>query len=150
MEKCAEAQATDTHSGGSSSQVVFINIPDSYPPAAPVTCCYTVNAFQPSNKDWVGLFKVRKQGGCPFREPGFIKILKVKLPLQKGWRKTRDYYTFVWVDPCQDVKEHLSEIRQAVFNGNKFLLSHRLMLSALLHTTCLECLKCGGTNMKIL
>lgn len=123
MEKCGEVAAAETPSQRIHSHVAFIDIPHSYPPATPITCCYTVTAFQASNKDWVGVFKVRKQVSCPFCEAGFKKILKVELPLQVGWSKTSDYYTFVWVDPCQDQ----SEIRQAVFNGNKFHLSHRVM-----------------------
>ncbi|TNN03324.1 hypothetical protein fugu_000353 [Takifugu bimaculatus] len=90
MDSCAKPP--ETPSSLIFSQVVFIDIPHSYPPAAPLTCCYTVTAaFQPSNKDWVGIFRV-------------------------GWSKTRDYHTFVWVDSSQDGTGHQSEIRQAVFN----------------------------------
>lgn len=60
MASCAETP--ETPSSPIFSQVVFNDIPHSYPPAAPLTCCYTVTAaFQPSNKDWVGIFKVRWQ-----------------------------------------------------------------------------------------
>lgn len=73
------------------SQVVFTDTPYSYPPATPVTCCYTLNdAFQPNPRDWVGIFKV-------------------------GWSTTKDYHTFVWVEPCLDVVGHESATRQAVF-----------------------------------
>lgn len=137
MEKRAEAAAAENPSQCISSQVVFIDIPHSYPPATPVTCCYTVTAFQPSNKDWVGVFKVRKRVCCAFCEAGLKKKKNAKsMPLQVGWSTTRDYYTYVWVDPCQDVEGHQSEIRQAVFNGNKFNFSCRVVLSAL-YTTCL-------------
>lgn len=141
MEKCAEAAAAETISQRISSQVVFIDIPHSYPPATPIICCYTVTAFQPSNRDWVGVFKVRKHVCCPFCEAGLKnkkhnnnnnkKQLIAELPLQVGWSKTRNYHTFVWVEPCQDVKGHQSETRQAVFSGNKFNFSHGVMLSAL-------------------
>ncbi|CAK6977335.1 calcium-binding and coiled-coil domain-containing protein 2-like isoform X2 [Scomber scombrus] len=56
------------------SQVVFTDIPHSYPPATPITCSYTITeAFQPNSRDWVGIFKV-------------------------GWSTTKDYHTFVWVE----------------------------------------------------
>ncbi|XP_018544986.1 calcium-binding and coiled-coil domain-containing protein 2 [Lates calcarifer] len=73
------------------SQVVFIDIPHSYPPATPVTCCYTLTAgYQPHPRDWVGIFKV-------------------------GWSTAKDYHTFVWVEPCLDVVGQGSVTRQAVF-----------------------------------
>ncbi|XP_054617884.1 calcium-binding and coiled-coil domain-containing protein 2 [Dunckerocampus dactyliophorus] len=72
------------------SQVVFRNIPHSYPPSTPVTCSYTLTAaFQPHSRDWVGIFKV-------------------------GWSTTKDYYTFVWVEPCADVGQQAAG-RQACF-----------------------------------
>uniref|UniRef100_A0A8C3B1W0 SKICH domain-containing protein n=1 Tax=Cyclopterus lumpus TaxID=8103 RepID=A0A8C3B1W0_CYCLU len=71
------------------SQVVFTDPPHSYPPVSPVTCSYThTPAFQPSPRDWVGMFKV-------------------------GWSTTKDYHTFVWVESCLDVVG--SATRQAVF-----------------------------------
>ncbi|XP_059181071.1 calcium-binding and coiled-coil domain-containing protein 2 isoform X1 [Centropristis striata] len=70
------------------SQVVFTDTPHSYPPATPVTCCYTrTAAFQPNPRDWVGIFKV-------------------------GWSTTKDYHTFVWVD-LDEAEESAS--RNAVF-----------------------------------
>lgn len=61
MESSAEAAATD-FSARTFSQVVFTDIPHSYPPSTSVTCCYTLTpAFQPNPRDWVGIFKVRKQ-----------------------------------------------------------------------------------------
>ncbi|XP_070708106.1 calcium-binding and coiled-coil domain-containing protein 2 isoform X2 [Pempheris klunzingeri] len=60
------------------SQVVFTDIPHSYPPSTHVTCSYTLTAdLQPTSRDWVGIFKV-------------------------GWSSTKDYHTFVWVESCQD------------------------------------------------
>lgn len=42
------------------SQVLFADIPPSYLPATPITCCYTLTpALQPQPRDWVGIFKVR-------------------------------------------------------------------------------------------
>uniref|UniRef100_A0A8C7XLH4 SKICH domain-containing protein n=1 Tax=Oryzias sinensis TaxID=183150 RepID=A0A8C7XLH4_9TELE len=56
------------------SQVVFTDIPHSYPPSTTVTCRYTYStAFQPNSRDWVGIFKV-------------------------GWSTIKDYHTFVWVE----------------------------------------------------
>ncbi|KAM4524119.1 calcium-binding and coiled-coil domain-containing protein 2 [Odontesthes bonariensis] len=69
------------------SQVVFIDIPKSYPPSTPITCRYTLKAAViPNSRDWVGIFKV-------------------------GWSTMKDYHTFVWVEPFQDV----GSTRQAVF-----------------------------------
>ncbi|XP_062269781.1 calcium-binding and coiled-coil domain-containing protein 2 [Platichthys flesus] len=71
------------------SQVVFNNIPQSYPPSTSLTCHYTA-AFQPHPRDWVGIFKV-------------------------GWNSAKDYHTFVWVEPCLDVVGQESVSRQTVF-----------------------------------
>ncbi|KAM6898688.1 calcium-binding and coiled-coil domain-containing protein 2 isoform 2-T2 [Lycodopsis pacificus] len=73
------------------SQVVFTDTPYSYPPSTSVTCCYTLTtAYQPNSRDWVGIFKV-------------------------GWSTTKDYHTFVWVEPSLDVVGQQSATRQAVF-----------------------------------
>ncbi|XP_070783013.1 calcium-binding and coiled-coil domain-containing protein 2 [Enoplosus armatus] len=90
MESPTTAAATDS-TARTFSQVVFIDIPHSYPPSTPVTCCYTLTpAFQPHPRDWVGIFKV-------------------------GWSTTKDYHTFVWVEPCLDVVGQQSVTRQSVF-----------------------------------
>uniref|UniRef100_A0A673Y322 Calcium binding and coiled-coil domain 2 n=1 Tax=Salmo trutta TaxID=8032 RepID=A0A673Y322_SALTR len=61
------------------SQVVFQEIPNSYVSNVALTCCYTLTAaIQPNPRDWVGIFKV-------------------------GWRTTKDYHTFVWVEPSLDL-----------------------------------------------
>ncbi|KAJ3607995.1 hypothetical protein NHX12_025046 [Muraenolepis orangiensis] len=63
------------------SQVTFIDIPKTYIGSAPVTCHYTLAVgFQPTTRDWIGLFKV-------------------------GWSTTKDYYNFVWVDLPVDLVE---------------------------------------------
>ncbi|KAK9530017.1 hypothetical protein VZT92_011555 [Zoarces viviparus] len=73
------------------SQVVFTDTPYSYPLSTSVTCCYTLTtAYQPNSRDWVGIFKV-------------------------GWSTTKDYHTFVWVEPSLDVVGQESATRQAVF-----------------------------------
>ncbi|XP_029383901.1 calcium-binding and coiled-coil domain-containing protein 2 isoform X2 [Echeneis naucrates] len=73
------------------SQVIFTDIPHSYPPSAAITCSYTFSAaYQPSSRDWVGIFKV-------------------------GWSTTKDYHTFVWTEPCQDREDQQSVMRQVVF-----------------------------------
>ncbi|XP_073346375.1 calcium-binding and coiled-coil domain-containing protein 2 isoform X2 [Pagrus major] len=90
MEGSTEAAATGSPTP-TFSQVVFIDIPHSYPPSTHITCCYTLNAaLQPNPRDWVGIFKV-------------------------GWSTTKDYHTFVWVEPCLDVVGQQSMTRQAVF-----------------------------------
>lgn len=133
MDSCAKPP--ETPSNLIFSQVVFIDIPHSYPPAAPLTCCYTVTAaFQPSNKDWVGIFRVRQQVLRPLWRADLLSGERSNhLPLQVGWSKTRDYHTFVWVDSNQDGTGHQSEIRQAVFNGNKSHLSCRVDVCTIHH-----------------
>ncbi|KAM4623973.1 calcium-binding and coiled-coil domain-containing protein 2 isoform 2-T2 [Polymixia lowei] len=76
MEKSTEGAVTES---SSFSQVLFNDIPHIYPPSTPVSCHYTLTAaFQPSTRDWVGIFKV-------------------------GWSTTKDYHTFVWVEPPLDL-----------------------------------------------
>ncbi|XP_035590885.1 calcium-binding and coiled-coil domain-containing protein 2-like isoform X2 [Oncorhynchus keta] len=61
------------------SQVVFQEIPNTYVSNVALTCCYTLTAaIQPNPRDWVGIFKV-------------------------GWSTTKDYHTFVWVEPSLDL-----------------------------------------------
>ncbi|XP_052426875.1 calcium-binding and coiled-coil domain-containing protein 2-like [Carassius gibelio] len=60
------------------SQVVFNDVPPSYPPNTAVTCRYTITgALEPSQRDWIGIYKV-------------------------GWNSTQKYYTYVWVVPSLD------------------------------------------------
>lgn len=41
------------------SQVVFIDVPPSYPLYTDVTCCYKLTeGLIPSTKDWIGIYKV--------------------------------------------------------------------------------------------
>ncbi|XP_040885486.1 calcium-binding and coiled-coil domain-containing protein 2 isoform X2 [Toxotes jaculatrix] len=90
MESPAEAAAADA-SARTFSQVVFIDIPHSYPPSIPITCRYTLTAaYQPHSRDWVGIFKV-------------------------GWSTAKDYHTFVWVEPCLDVVGEQPVTGQVVF-----------------------------------
>lgn len=59
METPAEAADTDP-AARTFSQVVFMDIPHSYPPATRVICRYGVTeAFRSNPRDWVGIFKVR-------------------------------------------------------------------------------------------
>ncbi|KAG7219820.1 hypothetical protein INR49_005842 [Caranx melampygus] len=91
MERPSEAAADVSAASCTYSQVVFTNIPHSYTPSTPITCCYNLNAaYQPHSRDWVGIFKV-------------------------GWSTTKDYHTFVWAEPCQDVAGQESVTMQAVF-----------------------------------
>ncbi|KAM6896948.1 calcium-binding and coiled-coil domain-containing protein 2 [Xenentodon cancila] len=90
MDGVTEAAAADP-SPHTYSQVVFMDIPHSYPPSTPITCCYTFSAaLKPQSRDWVGIFKV-------------------------GWSTTKEYYTFVWVEPSQDVECQQTMTRRAVF-----------------------------------
>lgn len=84
------AEAADP-SAPTFSQVVFVDIPQSYPPSTNITCNYTLTAaFQPNPRDWVGIFKV-------------------------GWSTTKDYHTFVWVEPCLDTVGEQTMSRHAFF-----------------------------------
>lgn len=71
------------------SQVVFNDVPPSYPPNSAVTCRYTLtDAVVPTPRDWVGIYKV-------------------------GWSSAQKYYTYVWVEPCLD---HVGPVQQVVFS----------------------------------
>ncbi|KAA0725231.1 Tax1-binding protein 1 -like protein [Triplophysa tibetana] len=60
------------------SQVVFNDVPPSYPPNMALTCRYTITeGLQPNPRDWIGIFKV-------------------------GWQSTQRYYSYEWVVPCLD------------------------------------------------
>ncbi|XP_067286678.1 calcium-binding and coiled-coil domain-containing protein 2 [Pseudorasbora parva] len=73
------------------SQVVFIDVPPSYPPNIAVSCRYTLTgALQPNPRDWVGIFKV-------------------------GWTSTQQYYNYVWVEPCLDHAGPEPLLQQVVF-----------------------------------
>lgn len=61
MERPSEAAADASAASCTYSQVVFTNIPHSYTPSTPITCCYNLNAaYQPNSRDWVGIFKVSR------------------------------------------------------------------------------------------
>ncbi|XP_026207198.1 calcium-binding and coiled-coil domain-containing protein 2 isoform X2 [Anabas testudineus] len=88
MERPTEAAAHDS-STRTFSQVVFTNIPHSYPPSTVVTCHYTLTAgYKPHPRDWVGIFKV-------------------------GWSTTKDYHTFVWAEHNKDGQQPMTKV--AVF-----------------------------------
>ncbi|XP_018978951.1 calcium-binding and coiled-coil domain-containing protein 2 [Cyprinus carpio] len=73
------------------SQVVFNDVPPSYPPTNAVVCRYTLTgALEPSPRDWIGIYKV-------------------------GWSSTQMYYTYVWVEPCQDHIGPEPLVQQVVF-----------------------------------
>ncbi|XP_007259170.3 calcium-binding and coiled-coil domain-containing protein 2 [Astyanax mexicanus] len=70
-----EYRATLVMERSSYSQVVFMDVPRSYPPSTPVKCSFTVTGeLIPTSKDWIGVFKV-------------------------GWNSTQKYYNYVWVEP---------------------------------------------------
>ncbi|RVE59898.1 hypothetical protein OJAV_G00193730 [Oryzias javanicus] len=74
MEKAAEEPPAADPAASTYSQVVFTDIPHSYPFSTTVTCRYTYSTtFQPNSRDWVGIFKV-------------------------GWSTIKDYHTFIWVE----------------------------------------------------
>uniref|UniRef100_A0A8C9DRI9 Calcium-binding and coiled-coil domain-containing protein 2 n=1 Tax=Prolemur simus TaxID=1328070 RepID=A0A8C9DRI9_PROSS len=56
------------------SQVIFNSVEKFYVPGGDITCHYTLTQhFIPRRKDWIGIFRV-------------------------GWKTTREYYTFMWVN----------------------------------------------------
>ncbi|KAK3559620.1 hypothetical protein QTP86_013580 [Hemibagrus guttatus] len=62
------------------SQVVFIDVPPSYPINTDVICCYKLRGgLIPNPKDWIGVYKV-------------------------GWESTVKYYCYEWTKPCLDYK----------------------------------------------
>ncbi|KAI5623235.1 calcium-binding and coiled-coil domain-containing protein 2 [Silurus asotus] len=62
------------------SQVVFIDVPRSYPLNTHVTCCYKMTGdLIPSSKDWIGIYKV-------------------------GWDSVQKYYCYQWTTACLDYK----------------------------------------------
>uniref|UniRef100_A0A8C2AH56 Calcium binding and coiled-coil domain 2 n=1 Tax=Cyprinus carpio TaxID=7962 RepID=A0A8C2AH56_CYPCA len=74
------------------SQVVFNDVPPSYPPNTAVTCRYTLTgALEPSTRDWIGIYKV-------------------------GWISTQKYYTYVWVTPSLDHVGPEPLVLQVVFS----------------------------------
>ncbi|KAK7919404.1 hypothetical protein WMY93_010688 [Mugilogobius chulae] len=85
MDSSIEAASGDP-AAATFSQVVFTNVPRSYPISTSVTCNYTVTpAFQPHNRDWV------------------------------GWSSAKEYHTFVWVEPCLDSAGQETLTKQAIF-----------------------------------
>nr|XP_020460372.1 calcium-binding and coiled-coil domain-containing protein 2 isoform X2 [Monopterus albus] len=87
----AAAVAAADCSARTYSQVVFIDIPHSYPPSTPITCGYTLTEpYQAHHKDWVGIFKV-------------------------GWSTAKDYHTFVWAKHSVDVTGQEPVTKQAIF-----------------------------------
>ncbi|KAJ0016103.1 hypothetical protein NQD34_014393 [Periophthalmus magnuspinnatus] len=90
MDSSIEAASVDP-TAATFSQVVFTDVPRSYPTNTGVTCNYTVTpSFHPHNRDWVGIFKV-------------------------GWSSAKEYHTFIWVEPCQDSAGQETLMKQAVF-----------------------------------
>ncbi|KAK7134647.1 hypothetical protein R3I93_017927 [Phoxinus phoxinus] len=73
------------------SQVVFNDVPPSYPPNTAVSCRYTVTGdLQPNTRDWIGIYKV-------------------------GWNLTQQYYSYEWVEPCLDQIGPEPIVHQVVF-----------------------------------
>ncbi|XP_023691578.2 calcium-binding and coiled-coil domain-containing protein 2 [Paramormyrops kingsleyae] len=95
MTECNEAPPTSLVMDRSTaySQIIFNEVPKSYPPNVPLKCIYTVTAaIQPDRRDWVGIFKV-------------------------GWNTTRDYYTFVWANSSSDPQKENQEKPHVLFDA---------------------------------
>lgn len=48
-----------------------------------------------------------------------MSFLSFSTLFQVGWTTTKDYHTFVWVEPCIDVVGEQTVTRQAFFKGKK-------------------------------
>ncbi|XP_048870222.1 calcium-binding and coiled-coil domain-containing protein 2 [Brienomyrus brachyistius] len=95
MSECSEAPPTSLVMDRSTaySQIIFNEVPKSYPPNVPLKCIYMVTAaIQPDRRDWVGIFKV-------------------------GWNTTRDYYTFVWANSSSDPQKENQEKPHVLFDA---------------------------------
>ncbi|KAI5103262.1 calcium-binding and coiled-coil domain-containing protein 2 [Silurus meridionalis] len=78
------------------SQVVFIDVPRSYPLNTHVTCCYKMTGdLIPSSKDWIGIYKV-------------------------GWDSVQKYYCYQWTTACLDYKG-LEPLTQQIFFKESYL-----------------------------
>lgn len=56
---------------------------------------------------------------CLFCRTSLWSLSDFLKSLQVGWSTTKDYHTFVWVEPCLDVVGEQTA-RQAVFKGEKY------------------------------
>ncbi|KAF6298161.1 calcium binding and coiled-coil domain 2 [Rhinolophus ferrumequinum] len=75
------------------SQIIFNNVEKFYVPGGDVTCYYTLTQhFIPRRKDWIGIFRV-------------------------GWKTTREYYTFMWVNLPTDLKSESTKQQEVQFKA---------------------------------
>ncbi|MCI4384269.1 hypothetical protein PGIGA_G00036830 [Pangasianodon gigas] len=78
------------------SQVVFIDVPHSYPLHSDVTCSYKLTGgLIPNPKDWIGIYKV-------------------------GWDSAHKYHCYEWAKPCLDCKG-LEPPKQQIFFKESYL-----------------------------
>lgn len=86
------------------SQVLFVDIPKSYPPATPITCRYTLTpALQPEPRDWVGIFKVRwgvSLLGLCWLPPETRSCLFASCAFSTGWMEHNQGLSHLCVDRC--------------------------------------------------
>ncbi|KAM5273751.1 calcium-binding and coiled-coil domain-containing protein 2 [Ctenodactylus gundi] len=75
------------------SQVIFNSVEKFYVPGGDITCYYTFTQhFVPRRKDWIGIFRV-------------------------GWKTTREYYTFMWVDLPSDLSSDSAKQQEVQFKA---------------------------------
>uniref|UniRef100_A0A2K6V2N1 Calcium-binding and coiled-coil domain-containing protein 2 n=1 Tax=Saimiri boliviensis boliviensis TaxID=39432 RepID=A0A2K6V2N1_SAIBB len=75
------------------SQVIFNSVEKFYIPGGDVTCHYTFTQhFIPRRKDWIGIFRV-------------------------GWKTTREYYTFMWVNLPIDLNNKSAKQQEVQFKA---------------------------------
>ncbi|XP_051968620.1 calcium-binding and coiled-coil domain-containing protein 2 [Xyrauchen texanus] len=96
-DRTEEEMITAVMETSSFSQVVFNDVPPSYPPNTAVTCRYTLTGgLQPNPRDWIGIFKV-------------------------GWNSTTMYLCYVWVEPCLDHVGFEPVLQHVVFKESNLL-----------------------------
>lgn len=80
------------------SQVVFVDIPRSYPLHADVICCYRLTGdLIPSAKDWIGIYKVEScslgVSSCFLERFVYVLYKSSNTNFQGGVQKVQENYT---------------------------------------------------------
>uniref|UniRef100_A0A2K5RV60 Calcium-binding and coiled-coil domain-containing protein 2 n=1 Tax=Cebus imitator TaxID=2715852 RepID=A0A2K5RV60_CEBIM len=99
------------------SQVIFNSVEKFYIPGGDVTCHYTFTQhFIPRRKDWIGIFRAFK---CiqDRLEQGLLKWRSQRQKLQVGWKTTREYYTFMWVNLPIDLNNESAKQQEVQFKA---------------------------------
>uniref|UniRef100_A0A2K6V2L8 Calcium-binding and coiled-coil domain-containing protein 2 n=1 Tax=Saimiri boliviensis boliviensis TaxID=39432 RepID=A0A2K6V2L8_SAIBB len=99
------------------SQVIFNSVEKFYIPGGDVTCHYTFTQhFIPRRKDWIGIFRAFKRFQDKL-EQGLLKWKSQGQKLQVGWKTTREYYTFMWVNLPIDLNNKSAKQQEVQFKA---------------------------------